>query len=295
MITLEALRMLDTTMWLRSGEQASKRLHCSQSTVSRNNAETTELVGLELNRVDGEWQLQGDTTLLQMERRVHQHKRLLCEEGGIPLRVEANFWAAPTLLNPLPPGWEGGAWDHVGMSRPMQLVRERVIDAWIASYQPDLPDQDSDLCVIDLVVSPVYLVAAEGHPLMGHSNLKAQDLDPFPSLALPVGLFPKTEAILRAQGLWQTRVRMKRFRPALWQGRSEDAVTLSYATSLGLTVMPNLKPLDYDLGLTSAESLVVRLDVLEQPAIQALLSILRHRCELLVEQFPDLRLVDDRD
>ena len=88
---------------------------------------------------------------------------------------------------------------------------------------------------------------------------------------------------------------MKRFRPALWQGRSEDAVTLSYATSLGLTVMPNLKPLDYDLGLTSAESLVVRRDVLEQPAIQALMSILRHRCELLVEQFPDLRIADDRD
>jgi len=40
---------------------------------------------------------------------------------------------------------------------------------------------------------------------------------------------------------------------------------------------------------------VVRRDVLEQPAIQALLSILRHRCELLVEQFPDLRIADDRD
>jgi len=103
-------------------------------------------------------------------------------------------------------------------------------------------------------------------------------------------LFPKTEAILRSQGLWQNRVRMKRYRPALWQGRSEDAVTLSYATSLGLKVMSNLKPLDYDLGLTSAESLVVRRDVLEQPAIQGLLSILRHRCELLVEQFPDLRI-----
>lgn len=295
MITLDALRMLDTTLWFRSGEQASQRLHCSQSTVSRNNNESLQLLGLSLDRVDGELQCQGDSTLLMMERRVHQQKRLLCEEGGIPLRVEANFWAAPTLLDPLPPGWEGGTWDHVGMARPIQLVRERVIDAWVASYQPDLPDQDPDLCVIDLMFSPVYLVAAEGHPLAGRCNLQPEDLDPFPSLALPVGMFPKTEAILRAQGLWQNRVRMKRFRPALWQGRSEDEVTLTYATSLGLTVMPQLQRLDYDLGLTSAESLVVRRDVLDQPAIQALLKVVRHRCERLIERFPDLKLADHND
>ena len=47
---------LDTTVWLRYGEQASKRLHCSQTTVSLKDAETTELFGLEWNRVDGEWQ-----------------------------------------------------------------------------------------------------------------------------------------------------------------------------------------------------------------------------------------------
>ena len=50
------------------------------------------------------------------------------------------------------------------MAQPMQLVHERVTNACIANYQPGLPDQDSDLCVIDPVVSPVYLVAAEGHP-----------------------------------------------------------------------------------------------------------------------------------
>lgn len=290
MLSLDALRMLDTTIWLRSGEKASQRLHCSQSTVSRNNMETLSLFGLSLERVRGEWQLEGDSTLLLMERRVHQRKRLLQDDESQPLRIEANFWAAPAFLDPLPEGWEGGIWDHVGMERPLQLLRERVIDAWIGSYQPDLPDHDPELCVVDLCRTPVYLVAAADHPLAGRDSLTASDLDPYPSLALPAGLFPKTEALLRSQGLWQSRVRMKRYRPELWLGRTEDQVTLTYATSLALQMMPGLVRLDYDLGLESAESLVVRRDLIDQPAIQALLQRLIHRSELLTERFDDLTL-----
>ena len=291
MLSLDALRMFDTTLWLRSGDKASQRLHCSQSTVSRNNVETLALFGLDLERVRGEWQLEGDVDLLLMERRVHQQKRLQRDEDSHPLRIEANFWAGPALLDPLPEGWEDGIGDHVGMDRPLQLVRERVIDAWIGSYQPDLPEQDPDLCVLDLCRTPVHLVAVAEHPLAGRTGLVADDLDPYPSLALPSGLFPKTEAVLRSQGLWQSRVRMKRYRPELWQGRTEDQVTLTYATCLALEVMPGLVQLDYDLGLTSGESLVVRRDLLQEPAIQDLLETLVKRCDLLAHRFEELSVV----
>ena len=293
MLSLEALRMFDTTVWLRSGDKAAQRLHCSQSTVSRNNVETLGLFGLALERVRGEWQLEGDSTLLLMERRVHQRKRLLQEEGSHPLRIEANFWAAPAFLDPLPEGWEGGAWDHVGMERPLQLLRERVIDAWIGSYQPDLPEHDPELCVIDLCRAPVYLVAAADHPLTERCGLTAADLDPYPSLALPAGMFPKTEAHLRSHGLWQSRVRMKRYRPELWLGRTEDQVTLTYATSLALEMLPGLVRLDYDLGLQSAESLVVRRDLIDHASIQRLHQWLVHRCEWLTDRFADLNVVMD--
>ena len=113
---------------------------------------------------------------------------------------------------------------------------------------------------------------------------------PFPSLALPSGLFPKTEAVLRSHGLWQNRVRMKRFRPELWQGRTEDQVTLTYASSLALQAMPGLVRLDYDLGLISGEALVVRRDLQHQPSLQELKAWLVHRCESLAGQFPDLQL-----
>jgi len=282
--------MLDYQLWLRSGEQAAERLHCSQSTVSRNNGQSLQTFGLRCARRAGEWQLEGDLSLLLLERRVHQLARLSL--GKAPLRIEANVWAAPAFLDPLPAGWEGGTWDHVGMARPLQLVRERVIDAWIGSYQPDLPADDPDLCVIDLCATPVHLVAAADHPLVGRSGLTAKDLTAFPSLALPAGMFPQTEAILRAHGLWQDRVRMKRFRPQAWNGRMEDQVTLAYATCLGLDVWKTWVSLDYDLGLISGESLVVRRDVLEHAPLRALLSRLRERCSELALHHPELVPID---
>ena len=83
---------------------------------------------------------------------------------------------------------------------------------------------------------------------------------------------------------------MKRFRPELWQGRTEDQVTLTYASSLALQAMPGLVRLDYDLGLISGEALVVRRDLQHQPSLQELKAWLVHRCESLAGQFPDLQL-----
>ena len=85
----------------------------------------------------------------------------------------------------MPAGWVGGSWNHVGMERPLQLLRERVIDAWIGSYQPDMPVTDSEITVIDLCRTPVHLVAHPGHPLASRQSLAQEDLDPFPSLSLP--------------------------------------------------------------------------------------------------------------
>ena len=288
MVGLEDLAMLDTQIWMRSGEITAQRLHCAQSTVSRRNADTLRRLGLSMQRDEGEWQLQGDQQLLLMERAVHQlHRLRLASDSS--LRLEANFWAGPQLAQPLPESWIGGCWDHVGMHRPLQLLRERVIDAWIGSYQPDLPDStDPDLVVIDLCRAPVYLIADAQHPLSGRSDLTRLDLDPYPSLALPAGLFPKTEQTLRGLGLWSSEARMKRYKPEAWQGRTQDQVTLSYATPLALAMMPGLVRLDFDLGLISGESLVIRRDVVEERAVQVLLTTLRERIEQLAKRHADL-------
>ena len=218
----------------------------------------------------GEWAIRGDTTLLNLERRVHQLYRL--SNTSETLRLEATFWAGPTLAQPAPEGWENGAWDHFGLNRPLSLLKDRVIDAWIGSYQPDLPEiDDPDFCVLDLCQTPVKLVANQNHPLAGKSNLSQQDLEAFQSLALPEGWFPKTEAILRSHGLWSTEARMKRYQEERWEGCTKDEATLCYATCLGLEVMKDLTPLDYDLNLISGESLVIRRDLVAKTESRACL------------------------
>ena len=277
MIRIADLKYLDFQIWLRSGEECAKRLFITQSTISRRNAETLKTLDLKTKRDElGEWIIEGDKTLLNMERNIHQLYRLGNNEEK--LRLEATFWSGPTLATPVPEGWINGVWDHVGMTRPLHLIREGIIDAWISSYQPDLPEPDNpDFAVIDLCKTPVKIVANEYHPLAKKKGICQQDLESFPALALPKGWFPCTEEKLRSHGLWSTEARIKRYKRELWEGKTEDQTTLSYATCLGLEVMENLIVLDYDLDLTSGESLIVKRSLMNSKKVHSLLSCLKER------------------
>ena len=277
MISVVDLKYLDFQIWLRSGEECAKRLFTTQSTISRRNTETLKTLDLKTKRDEfGEWIIKGDTRLLNMERIIHQLYRLDNQEEK--LRLEATFWSGPTLATPVPEGWVNGVWNHVGMARPLQLIHEGIIDAWISSYQPDLPEPDNpDFAVIDLCKTPVKLVANKDHPLAKKKAICQQNLESFPAMALPKGWFPRTEEKLRSHGLWSTEARMKRYKRELWEGKTEDQTTLSYATCLGLEVMENLSVLDYDLDLTSGESLIVKKSLIDNEKVQTLLSCLKKR------------------
>jgi hypothetical protein len=276
-ISIADLKYLDFQIWLRSGEECAKRLFTTQSTISRRNAETLKTLDLKTKRDEcGEWIIEGDTRLLNMERNIHQLYRL--ENNEEKLRLEATFWSGPTLAMPVPEGWINGVWNHVGMARPLHLIHEGIIDAWISSYQPDLPEPDNpDFAVIDLCRTPIKLVANKYHPLANKKGLCKQDLESFPALSLPKGWFPRTEDKLRSHGLWSTEARMKRYKRELWEGKTEDQTTLSYATCLGLEVMENLSVLDYDLDLISGESLIVKKSLMDNEKVHSLLSHLKER------------------
>ena len=70
---------------------------------------------------------------------------------------------------------------------------------------------------------------------------------------------------------------MKKYKKELWEGKTEDEVTLSYATCLGLEVMENLSTLNYDLNLTSGESLIVKKSLIDSEKIYSLVSCLKER------------------
>ena len=92
------------------------------------------------------------------------------------------------------------------MERPLSLLRDRVVDAWIGAYQPDLPGPDDpEFCVVDLLRETVFLVASPTHPLAGEGCLSAGDLERFPSMALPTGMLPKTEERYAGRGCGMSR------------------------------------------------------------------------------------------
>jgi hypothetical protein len=112
MVELDVLAALDGIQWLRTGEEVARRFGFSQPTMSRYVAKPLAVFELELQRIDGEWELVGDQAFLQMEREAHQVARRL---GYQPLRLEATYWSAPTICRRLPERWLLGQSNIVGI------------------------------------------------------------------------------------------------------------------------------------------------------------------------------------
>ncbi len=287
MIPLEQLAALDLSLWLGTGEAAARRLHLNQSTISRQRRAAMQGLDLRLLRGDGPRPiLVGDQEILAAERWVHQLARL---RGKAPLRVEGTYASGPWLLARPVEGWICGEFALPGRDLPLQLLRDRVIDAWVASYQPDLPDADDpQWWVLDLLREPVRLLACPDHPLAGAGRLSPTDLQRFPSLALPSGWFPRTEAILQRQGLWREVVPFRHYDAGDWEGRCADGLTLTYGQSLTEALQPITTRLEWDLGLISGEALVVRRELMDSPAIQRLAHELRRRAIAIAARFDDV-------
>ena len=288
-LPLEHLAVLDLYLWLEQELAVSGLTNVHQSTVSRQIRAALKLFELRFSRHSSHLELIGDASLLLAERAVHQRARL---RGRAPLRADATYSSGPWLLATPPQGWLVGQFDLPGLHRPLQLLRDRVIDAWVGSYQPDLPDADDpEWWVLDLLREPVQLLAAPDHPLAQVRGLSATDFEPFPSLALPSGWFPRTEEVLRAQGLWSDPVRVKRYDPSCWEGRCADGVTLNYGQSLTEALQPTTVRLDWDLGLITGEALVVRRDLIDEPAIQQLVEHLQQQARQVAGRFEDVELM----
>jgi hypothetical protein len=59
LVDLDALTALDALQWLRTSEEVSKRFGLSQTTVSRQSRKCLDLFGLDLQRIEGEWNTVG--------------------------------------------------------------------------------------------------------------------------------------------------------------------------------------------------------------------------------------------
>lgn len=286
MISPEVLQGFDLMLWLGNGRDAAALNGCSQPTISRQAQQVADLLGLSLQKLRGQWRVRGDTTLLSFERQLHQLHRFL---GRAPLRLEIGAVSGRMIGLPAPPGWIAGPADQIDLPRSLQLLRDRVIDAWITPAADDLPQlEDPDWQRFDLYAAPIWLVASSNHPLIGHSWLKASDLRRFPSAGVEGGWYPHSEAHLRSLGLWSKPVRLNRYEVSRWDGRTADGHTLAYASPPMLQLNPDLRRLPYNLGLSHCVALVVHRDHAQAQQVVALCQELYKRTDTLLHLHPDL-------
>lgn len=288
MVDLDTLACLDGLIWLRTGREVATRLKLDQSSVSRRQRICANSFGISLEKNDQEWVLNGDQTLLNLEREVHQKARLA---GLHPLRLEATYWTLPLLCDPEPSGWIAGLSNLIGMEPNLSLLRRRICDAWICGL-PDLPDEnDPDLCAVPLCAMPLHLLVKANHPLLKQADLSLEDLQQFPSLALPDGAYPVVERELKKLGLWNTPVHMSRYRRERWEGRSAKDVTIGYGHCLSQAVSGDgLVPLPIRVPFRSGEALVLQRDLRNEPAMATLIHTLKQRLAQLQPRFPELAL-----
>lgn len=289
-VSVETLSCFDYLVWLRTGENAARRLGVDQATVARTARKVAATFELKLEKQGGEWQILGDRNLLDLERSSHQLYRW---QMDLPLRIEAQYYSGPLFLEPLPAGWLAGNFDFLEVSTPQQHLRSGVIDAWIGCF-PDIPDADDpDLACVHLTRLPTHLVVAAGHPLLRLKEaVTLDDVHHYPSLALPDGAFPKVQAALQELGLWSTPCDLRRYDQAHWEGQTADEVTVGYATSVSLGLFPTPRViLPVPIPLEVGDTLVVPRRFLAHPRSRQLLAHLKRRARELVDRHPDVRLM----
>jgi DNA-binding transcriptional LysR family regulator len=180
----------------------------------------------------------------------------------------------------------------VGVPRNHLLLRERIVDGWVAGL-PDLPTAaDSDLTATVLSRMPVFFTCAADHPLREKRTLTYSDIAAYPSLALPPGSYPRVEAALRAIGLWNDGVRMTRYQRDRWEGRSEEELVVGYGTPLSMRISGgSLCRLPLLLPFRSGDAVVTLREHHNKPRLQEVLSHLHGRLRELAQQEPEIELL----
>ena len=289
-VSTKSLSYFDLLVWLRTGQEAARRLATSQPSVSRRVNEVADTFALQLSKSAGEWQVEGDATLLNLERQVHQRYRW---DHGLPLRLEAQFYSGPLFCQGLGSDWIRGNFDFLEIHTPLRHLRDGVIDAWIATH-PDLPDDDDpDFACFPLIRYPTRLVVAQDHPLLELGQaIRLEDVWQYPTLALADGAYPKVQAALMELNLWNQRL-AESTRLSLSRGElpSLDPLAVSPATlfTIGLFEPPQVF-LPVEIPMQSGDTLIVRRDHANHPRLEPLLAHLRQMAAQLAERHGDVEL-----
>ncbi|MFO0040250.1 MAG: hypothetical protein ACK522_15090 [Synechococcaceae cyanobacterium] len=273
----DSLIALDLLCWLGSGKEASARLGWNPSTVSRKAESCAVSLGLLLRKRAGLWSLYGNGELLQAERDLHQRYRLA---GYGPLRLEVCAELAEPLAAPPHPAWSSGGQRHLNGRRPLELLEQRVIDAWLCSFCEELPGEDGSCWqVLDLATLPLLLLADAGHPLLDLPSQEAPHpaaLRAFPCLSLPEHAQPRRQAFLRHLGVADQPQPLERYDAGKWDEPLQDGLTLRPGIAFDLHRHPGWRALPFPLPHQVSIGLVLHRDLVDQAPIRELHQALQH-------------------
>ena len=146
MVSLDLLSALDGLIWLQSGERVANLFMQHQTTVSRNQKKCAQVFGITFSKSQSQWKINGDSTLLQLERELHQQARLT---GKSQLRIEVNGWLKYPLFNPAPPSWVVGSSNISSELHHIQCLQEQIIDACLCPLS-NLPGEARNLEIMPL-------------------------------------------------------------------------------------------------------------------------------------------------
>ena len=145
-VSLELLSSLDGLIWLQSGTKVGALFQQHQTTVSRNQKKCANAFGISLYKHKKKWAINGDQTLLLLERKVHQIARL---QGKSRLRIDVIGWLDSSIFNPPPSGWIIGSASNLSNPHSLQCLQQRIVDVCLCPLT-DLPVETELLKSIEL-------------------------------------------------------------------------------------------------------------------------------------------------
>lgn len=290
MVTLECLDAFDHLIWLRTGARAAEAIGCNQSTISRHASKCQQVFNVRLRRLAAEWVVSGDMELLAAERRLHQSYRWELDQ---PLRFEAQHWMRDLYAEWQLEGWIKGNLNYLEYERPLDLLRNHIIDAWLCGA-PDIPE-DPELACLPLFEMPMLLAARRDHPLSQRRGpLAIEDAAAYPLLPLPSMAFPVFQAQLAALGL-SGACGEDCSDPA---GRESDGLSydercLGVASALTLPLYgPDYQALPLEIPIQFGDVLVMRAEFAAHRRAEQLLASLLAHIRAATEDCPAVRVLE---
>ena len=269
------LAILDCLELFNSTVVTAEVLGISQSSCSRRYRSFSQQFDLDFDRTDGHYQANKNLDVLHSLRQAAQKRRI--RKGQYRFNVG---WQVHSLFVPT----ESDACQQLSLSpmdswRMTSLLEQRLVDFWLGGLLELTPLLDTSLgrlrsqrvslgqslMCVPLCRWPIQVLSHSDHPLQQQAVISSEDLARYPSPSLAMGMAPQLMRHLQQHGLASTPSGLLNHDWALWQGRANDGLSLSYGGPHDeeRAASEGVKPLGYPLNLIEVGAVIGHHEAIE--------------------------------